>query len=207
MNHQSRKMQMGMTLLELLVATGILAVISTMAFMSIDNLIRSKAILDEHSNQLNQTNLAYYLMQNDLQFAVSNQQLNLQIPEFTGATQNFSLLKFTDQVARSSRIETTPQSRRQQPLQRIRWYVRDEYLVRSVQPAHSNQGQTNWQEMKLLPINSLNCRYKNQVGIETSSWPNSTAENSALPQSIQCSITSAEGLQTDLQVTPWKSIW
>ncbi len=206
MNHLSLKQQSGMTLLEVLVATGILAVISVMAFISIDNMARSKSILNEHTQQLNQTNLAYYLLQNDLQFAVSSQQLNLQNPEFIGGSQNLSLLKFKDQIANSSRIEKF-QSSVVQPIQRIRWYVRDQHLVRAVQPAHATVGAGNWQERKLLPIQSFSCSYRNLVGMDLNEWPNSQSENSTLPETIQCVIVSAAGLETDLQVAPWQSIW
>ncbi len=195
-----------MTLLEVLVATGILAVISTMAFISIDNMVRSKATLSEHTKQLNQTNLAYYLLQNDLQFAVSSQQLSLQAAEFKGTAQSFSLLKFKDQIATSPRIEQT-HSGVSQPIQRVRWYLRDQYLFRAVQPAHASHQIGHWQERQVLAIESFNCSYRNVVGVDLNSWPNTANENSQLPQSIQCLIVSSDGLETELQVSPWQSIW
>lgn len=206
MKHSSLLQQGGMTLLEVLVATGILAIMSAMAFISIDNMVRSKTTLKEHTKQLNQTNLAFYLLQNDLQFAVSSQQLNLLKPEFVGAAQSFSLLKYKDQMATSSRIEQA-QPTVVQPIQKIRWYVRDNHLVRAIQPAHASQGFGQWQERKLLLIKSFSCSYRNLVGLDLSHWPNNQSENNKLPRTIQCLVVSATGLETELQVTPWQSIW
>jgi len=206
MNRLSLQQQAGMTLLEVLVATGILAIISVMAFVSIDNMVRAKTILNEHTRQLNQSNLAFYLLQNDLQFAVSSQQLNLQQAEFSGNSQSFSLIKFQDQIATSSRIEQA-HSTTVHPLQRVRWFLRDNHLYRAVQAAHATQNLGQWQERKLLKVKSFNCNYKDLVGSDLNQWPNDQTQNSQLPKSIQCLIVSAAGLETNLLVTPWQSLW
>ncbi len=198
--------QAGMTLLEVLVATGILAVISSLAFISIDNMVRSKSLLSEHTDQLNQHNLAFFLLQNDLQFAVSSQQLNVSKPEFVGSSQSFSLLKFQDKQASSSRIDQA-QSNLIQPVQRIRWYVKNKFLVRAVQASYVPQSQLNWQERNMMAVQSFSCSYRNQVGIDSSSWPNTQTDNSQLPQTTQCLIVTEDGSESTLQITPWQVLW
>ncbi len=198
--------QMGMTLLEVLIATGILTVISAMAFLSIDNMVRSKTILNQQTEQLNQTNLAFYLLQNDLQFAISSQQLGVAEAEFVGGIQSFTLTRFKRQIATSPRVEDH-NAAINQPLQKVRWYIRDQQLERAVLPAHSTGYGENWQTRTLLPIESFNCSYQNAAGVSSNQWPNEGGENGMLPNSIQCLVVTESGQANEFNVVPWEKIW
>jgi type II secretion system protein J len=207
MKNHARKLQSGMTLLEVLIATSILAVISALAFLSIDNMVKAKSTLNEHTEQLNRVNLALYLLQNDLQFAYSSQQNGLLEAEFTGNSQGFTLLQHKGQTVTSPRIERSPQSI-SQPLQKVRWHINSQQLVRSVLPAYSvNSGTSSWQPQPLLEVSRFSCAYINDAGNRSGQWPNSSFENALLPRSIQCLITTESDMDYEINITPWQKIW
>ncbi len=198
--------QTGMTLLEVLIATAILTIISAMAFLSIDNMVKAKITLNEHTEQLNQANLAFYWLQNDLQFAVSSEQYGLTEAEFIGNMQSFTLTRFKGQTATSTRISNN-QTSIDQPLQKVSWYVRDQQLVRAVLPAHSAGYGENGQARALLPIESFACSYQNAAGIRSNQWPNERRENGQLPYRIQCLVVTKSGQSNEFNIIPWQKIW
>lgn len=202
----SVKLQSGMTLLEVLIATSILAVISAMAFLSIDNMVKAKTTLNANTEQLNQINLALYLIQNDLQFAFSSQQNNLTEAEFTGDGRSFTLLQHKGQTVTSLRIEQSRDSANQ-PLQKVRWYVNNQQLIRAVLPAHNVGYGSGWQQRPLLAVSEFNCVYINDAGSRSGQWPNSSFENAVLPRSIQCLITTESDMEFEINITPWQKIW
>lgn len=198
--------QQGMTLLEVLIATAILTIISALAFLSIDNMVKAKTTLNEHTEQLNLANLTYFLLQNDLQFAVSSQQSGIAEAEFVGNAQDFTLIRFKGQTATSSRIS---QSNKQlnQPLQKVRWYINDQHLTRAVMSAHEVGYGQSWQQRQLLKVKTFSCAYQNAAGNFDNQWPKQAHETALLPKSIQCLITTADDGVTEFNVTPWQQIW
>ena len=194
-----------MTLLEVLIAVSILTVISALAFISIDNMVKAKSALNEHTEQLNQANLTYYLLQNDMQFAVSSQNSQLQEAEFVGNAQGFSLLQYKGQMVSSDRIEQARQLLNQ-PLQQVRWYIRNNQLWRSVTPSHHNGYSPNGQERPMLKVKTFSCSYTDDAGNNHSQWPNNEFENSRLPTIIRCLLETDRGLVSEFNLTPWQKI-
>ncbi|MCB1582349.1 MAG: prepilin-type N-terminal cleavage/methylation domain-containing protein [Xanthomonadales bacterium] len=198
--------QTGMTLLEVLIATAILTIISAMAFLSIDNMVKARATLNQHTRQLNENNLAFYLFQNDLQYAISSQQFNLPEAEFIGSAQGFTLIQFRSQTATSPRIQNNQQTITQ-PLQKIRWYVNNRQLTRTVQPLHSSGYGRREQSRSLLAVDTFSCNYLDVAGNSYNQWPNQSSENSTLPSKVQCLITTDNGLIHEFSIIPWQQIW
>ncbi len=199
--------QQGMTLLEVLVATGILAVISGMAFLSIDNMVKAKASLSEAITEINQANLAQYQFQTDIQMAVSSQQRippPLQ-PEFQANAQTITLLRYRSAQVPVPRVR---EQRRQQhiPLMRVRWYIRNDQWYRATQQADSPVNSNQWLEQPMLDLKSLSCEFANQAGLMQSVWPNSPAENSQLPKQILCQLHTSDNQRTVLKLTPWQHV-
>ena len=205
MRQKTRVKQTGMTLLEVLVATTILTILSALAFVSIDNMVNAKALIKIHTDQLNQDNLGFYQLQNDLQFAVSDRQQNLIASEFVGSTQGFSLLRYQSPTATSTRIEQS-QVANFNSLKRVKWYLKGQHLIRASQSAYGVINGQNWQERSYLDVNSFHCQYSNEAGVKTGQWPNSPIENSRLPKMIECYLISTSGLETEFKVVPWQQI-
>jgi len=198
--------QSGMTLLEVLVATSILAVISAMAFLTIDNMVRAKTSLKEHTDALNQQNRALFVLQNDLQMAVSSQQLGVPNAEFIADSRSISLLRYKNELAISSKIQGT-QVQDQTVMRRVKWYVRDKHLIRAVQPAHQNIQFDSKQEQVLIDVKGFICDYIGDSGDTVNRWPNSLRENSQVPRVIRCTLVTQNDQTSVIKVTPWQAIW
>lgn len=200
------KAQQGMTLLEVLVATAILAIISGMAFMSLNNLANSKQALDVKNKSMNQQNLIQYLLQNDLQMSVSSQQVNNQLKqgEFIANSQSITLLKYKSPQApvNQSRNDNYGNS-----LLRVRWFVRNKTLFRATQSAAAPLSNYNlWQERPMIEVDRFNCVFQNVTGQAQTVWPADQRQFSQLPQMISCELETTEGLNTLLKVVPWQQL-
>ncbi|MFC3194375.1 type II secretion system protein J [Marinicella sediminis] len=198
--------QSGMTLIELLIATGILAVLAGLAFISLDNLIRSKQTIDQHSKQLNQYRRVLYMLQDDLQLAVTSQQSATSQAEFLGEPQRITLNKYQVPQATSIHAEQALGQFRQQ-LRTINWQFINGALYRTDSPAHSAAQVNAFDGQKMLELNRFYCEYNNDVGLGVSRWPASPAQNSRLPGTVICQLEFKDGTSTELLVTPWQSIW
>ena len=203
--------QTGMTLLEVLVATGILTVISAMAFLSLDTLIKSKQSLQEVTEELNQFNLVQFQLQNDIQMAItSNQSLTtIPSPEFIASSQSISLLRYPNATIPNQRNKLSNKNQGQYDqtkpsLIRVRWYVRNDQWIRSSQSAASPINSNQWQERAMLDMKSLNCSYRNTSGLMQSIWPNNQTQNSQLPEMISCQVQLANEQMSVLKLVPWQ---
>ena len=203
--------QQGMTLLEVLVATGILVVISSMAFLSLDTLVKAKQSLQQTTEQLNQSNLAQFQLQNDIQMAItSNQALAvLPAPEFIADSQSITLLRYRNATVPNQRNkrdnnQSTRQRVSNQRLIRVRWYVRNNQWYRASQSAAIPLRSNQWQERPMLAIKSLNCSYQNTAGLMQSIWPNSQSQNAQMPEMVQCQVQLANDQASVLKLVPWQ---
>lgn len=212
-NHGFRKQQ-GMTLLEVLVATGILAIISSMAFLSLDNLVQSKQALDETNSKLNQFNLAQFQLQSDIQMAISSNQINanLATPEFIGNSQSITLIRYQtalvpNQRAERSNTQSAKTNLNSQHLIRVKWYLLNNKLVRATQSAAIPLNSINnnqWQVRDMFDLNLMNCSYQNSAGQLNSVWPNTNAQNTQLPEMVNCQIQASTGEESILKLVPWQ---
>ena len=192
-----------MTLLEVLVATGILALISGLAFVSLDNLIRSKQSLQEANEAINQFNLTIFQLQSDVKLAVGHESplVPSPWPEFSGDSQSISLHRFASAsvpVTRS-RQQTNSQS---QPLQRIRWAVRNGQLIRSSQSAAAPQNSNQWVERPMMAVKTFHCSYHGLTGQSQPRWPGAESQNNQLPEWLVCELTTADDQRSVLHLTP-----
>lgn len=199
-------LQAGMTLLEILVATAILAIISGMAFMSLNNLVAAKQTLDDKNSDLNQQNLAFFQFQNDLQMALSSQQImsDLKQPEFMANSQSITLLKYKSMLAPINRNNNRQSRSVHSPMLRVRWYVRNNTWYRATQPAAAPLTANQWQERAMLTLDRFNCSYRNVSGQTQTAWPNEQRQYSQLPQQINCELTTSAGQTSYFKVAPWQ---
>ncbi|GJM05903.1 MAG: hypothetical protein DHS20C09_18990 [marine bacterium B5-7] len=198
--------QQGMTLLEVLVATAILAIISGLAFLSLDNLVKSKASLDAKTEELNQLNLAQFMFQNDLQMAISSQQTQVisEQQDFIGNSQIMTFLRYNNPQVANGR-ETRLSNALPKPMIRVKWMIRNQQWVRATQNALSPLNSNQWQEQVMLELDSLNCSYQSRSGLMQTTWPNTRFENSQLPESIHCQIQSKNEQRSVLKIVPWQN--
>ncbi len=199
--------QQGMTLLEVLIATAILAIISAMAFLSLDNMAKSKQSLDDKTLELNQFNLAQYMFQNDLQMAISSEIIlgSTEKIDFIGNSQSMNFWRFQKDQVTSGR-ETRARQDLPQPMIRVKWYIRNQQWFRATQSALSPLNSNQWLEQPMLELASMNCSYQSRSGILQSTWPNSRLENSQLPELINCQLQNKHNQRSVLKIIPWQNV-
>ena len=193
-----------MTLLEVLVATGILALISGLAFVSLDNLIRSKQSLQEANEAINQFNLTIFQLQSDVKLAVAHESplVSSPWPEFSGDSQSISLHRFASASVPVTRSRQQANNQSSQPLQRIRWAVRNGQLIRSSQPAAAPQNSNQWVERPMLAVKTFHCSYHGLTGQNQPRWPATESQNNQLPEWLGCELTTADDQRSVLHLTP-----
>lgn len=210
-NQKTIANQCGMTLLEVLVATGILAVISAMGFLSLDTLVKSKQSLQQVADELNQLNLAQFQLQSDVQMAITTNRslVVLPSPEFIANSQSITLLRYRNAKVPHQRNELLNNQQNHQGIInpsviRVRWYVRDDKWYRATQSAASPLRSSHWQERAMLDLKSLNCSYQNVAGSIQSVWPGSQAQNAQLPEVVNCQVQLVNGQVSALKLVPWQ---
>jgi|GEM_PF-1247450 len=203
--------QNGMTLLEVLVATAILAVISSMAFLGLDTLVQSKQSLQQKTKELNQFNLVQFQLQNDIQMAITAHQAiaTLPTPEFIANSQSITLLRYPNATVavprnKASNNRDNTRNNASSSLIRVRWDVRNGQWFRSSQSAASPVNSNQWQEQPMLDLKSLNCNYLNNAQTVQSIWPNNQTQNGQLPEMINCQVTLANDQVSVLKLVPWQ---
>lgn len=197
--------QTGMTLIELLIATGILAILAGLAFISLDNLIRAKQTIDQQVTAQNQFNRVIYQLQDDLQLAVSSQQAGALTTEFSGESQRIQLQRFQAPQVSSRHFQVTNEPH--QPMRQVTWQWINGVLYRSQAPALNAGTARVTDGQAMLRLNRFYCEYRNQAGLSVSRWPATAAQNPRLPQAILCQLESTDGGLTELHITPWQNIW
>jgi prepilin-type N-terminal cleavage/methylation domain-containing protein len=203
--HQQR----GMTLLELLVAAAVMAVLAGLAFMGLDNMATAKRVIDEQNRTLNQQNLALFWLQSDLQLATvhPNPLITPAQAEFSGDSQGFSLLRFQSPTVSSGRNDRRQvASNDAHGLVRVRWYVRNNQWYRATQSAFAPPNSNQWLERPMLALRTVNCQYLNLTGQLQPVWPQGANQGSQLPQRISCGLTDDAGQNSVLNVVPWQHL-
>jgi len=120
--------QSGFTLLELLVAIGIFALMAAMAYGGLNNLIKNRQITDEHATRLTQLQTTFLWLGRDIE-----QTVNRRIRDEYGDSQ---LALSSTEVGRYQ-LELTrggwrnPVGRARSNLQRVAYSVRENQLIRS----------------------------------------------------------------------------
>ncbi len=184
----------GFTLLEVLVAVALVAVVSTLAFLGLNALVQARAQTDIFARQWQQENRAWQWMRQDISQALprpTRDENGAGQPAFIGRPGDFQLIRLRP----FSWDEGThpPVS----PLQKVRWYWHDKRLWRaSKSPPELRAPQ--WQLQSVMTMaNAPVFEYRDSRGRWHRQWPpaqaeapvapaqNPLASRSALPRAIR----------------------
>lgn len=202
------RQQQGMTLLELLVAVSLLAVIAVMAYASLFTLTASKRQMDDTVSQINQDNAALGLFNQDIKMAIGHQsvQHSHELLPFTGDSQSLRLQRYNpfQAVPRHGLVNQL----KQQPaaVLSVRWFVRDQTWYRATRAATSSS-YAPWQEQAMMPLQQIRCQYQSLNGQLLDRWPPAQGPVTALPNAVHCRLMSQHNRESDLIITPWQQIW
>lgn len=174
------KWSKGFTLIEVLVALAIFALLSVISVIGIHQMVQSETVLEENANRLNQLELAYIYLKNDLEQVIDrpvrdyrNEVLSAFIGESKSmfanklfSTMGIRLIEFT-RTGQVNPLETRPLSN----LQRVAYYFKDNTLIRyawlEVDQANSKEPEGR---IILTDVDEVYAQYVNARGEMKETW-------------------------------------
>lgn len=192
---RKRRTQQGFTLIELLIAMSIAAVISLLAYQTIDSSVRSNQILQEHQQDLRQLQSTWWWLEQDLiQLAprAVNDGLGGNLPALTYRVDiplEFSRFSSADSplaMAGSYGVIRVAYRLEERQLIRLQWPVLDR--APDSQPSR---------RVLLENVDEFTVRFLDVKGQWQETWPPVNQEvasvNNRLPKAVEVLVSSAQG--------------
>jgi general secretion pathway protein J len=205
---QSTKGQSGFTLLELLVALGIFALLAAMAYSGLNSVMTARQVTNEHADRLNQLQMAFLWLGRDIEQAV-NRSIRNEYDEEQAAMQGVETGRYQLELTRMG--WRNPANSQRSNLQRVAYGVRDGVLVRSYWNVLDRAQDSEPLESELLDgVEKLELRFKNEKRQWQDSWASNQLSGSStnlsnfeLPIAVEVTLeTRAEGRITRLFRVP-----
>ena len=173
----------GFTLLELLVAVAIFAVVATLAWGGLDAIVRSRRVLDDEAAQLAKLQRAFGRFERDMGAAlprpVRNERNQMEA----------ALAGDAQRLDASTGVPATALSTQAPALQRVAWSCHDGELRRTRWAAPDRTGATASEDQVLLEgLARCRLRYLAQDGLVAERWPLPGMPANALPQGIELEL-------------------
>jgi general secretion pathway protein J len=176
----------GFTLLELMIAISIFAVITTFAYSGLNVVLDAKQQTDEHLERLSKIQLGMHLMQMDIEQAVNRpvrDEYGDAVPALRSGGQSTILLELT----RTGYANPMKLARSQ--LQRVGYLLEEDTLYRVTWPVLDRAQDTEPRRQRLFAgVDSLSFHFIDQALKRQTSWPPLTTEEGAdpgLPKGIE----------------------
>lgn len=159
----------GFTLLELLVAMGIFAILAVMAYGGLSGMLNTRAQADEHAEALRGLQLAYRTLERDIEQWVPRQvrdEFGQSQPALTAGNEIGAALELTHGGWRN------PAEQARSTLQRVAYSVQDEALVRSLWLSLDRPADAQPVEQELLAgVSELRLRFLDGSEVWQERWP------------------------------------
>ena len=204
MNLHTKNEQKGFTLLELLVALGIFAILAAMAYSGLNSVMTARQVTNQHADRLSQLQMAFLWLGRDVEQAIDRP-----IRDEYGVMQLAMLGVETGRY----QLELTrtgwrnPAGRARSHLQRVAYGVREGDLVRAYWNVLDRAQDSEPLESVMLDgVEKLELRFLNASNSWQDSWPSSQpggAPSSTPPKAVEVTLeTKAEGRITRLFRVP-----
>lgn len=198
---KSKKHQQGMTLLELLIATVIMAIMAGMGFIGINAMVEASSRVELKSRQVQQQSMVLTQVSRDVASAISSRQQVSQVSsDFTGDSTRFELTRFEQAL-----LPGVSEGQNMGDVIQVAWYLRNGQLFRSSRPSVQKNNSQAWRDQLMGEVKGWRCEYRDISGQWQPKWPNTPSEHVLLPKVIKCQVTAADGRVSDWQLVPWQA--
>ena len=201
---QNAKKQNGFTLLELLVALGIFAVLAAMAYSGLNSVMTARQVTNQHADRLSQLQMAFLWLGRDVEQAIDRlirDEYGVEQPAMLGVETGRYQLELTRTGWRN------PAGRARSNLQRVAYGIRDGNLMRAYWNVLDRAQDSEPLESVMLDgVEKLELRFLNANNSWQDSWPSNQPggpPSSVPPQAVEVTLeTKAEGRITRLFRVP-----
>lgn len=177
----------GFTLLELLIAIGIFAVMAAVAYEGLRTVLESKQLLDARLQSLSQLQTAFSLLRRDIEQAVLRavrDEAEALLPAFGGSHDSGELLTLTRAGW------SNPREVKRSTLQRVTYRWQDGTLLRSAWDALDRPANADGMELAVLQdVQAMRLRFLDQRGQWHTAWPPEATTDPRLPRAVELALT------------------
>ena len=173
------KPQQGFTLLELLIAVSIFALLATIAYGGLGIVLESRDHTEKRAQRLSQLQIALTIIQRDIEQATSRavrDEYGDSKKAFIGNSESGSYLELT------SNGHSNPLKRTRSSLQRVAYHFSEGELTRSIWPAlDAPQGATPFTHVVLNELTDAHFQYLDSKQKWQPNWPPDTTTGEEIP--------------------------
>lgn len=196
--------QNGFTLLELLVAIGIFALLAAMSYGGLDNVMKARQVTNQHADRLSQLQMAFLWLGRDVEQAV-DRSIRDEYGEVKAAMLGVETGRYQLELSRTG--WRNPAGRTRSNLQRVAYGVRDGALVRAYWNVLDRaQDSAPFESIMLDGVEKLELRFLDEKNKWQDSWPSSQLGGSPSlvpPKALEITVeTKNEGRITRLYRVP-----
>ena len=192
--HTAKQTSSGFTLLELVVAMAVFAIMAAIAYSGLNNVLIARQLTETHSEQLHQLQLAMSWFARDIEQIVNRgvrSEYGEMVPPVVGNDFEGYLLELTRGGWRN------PANQPRSHLQRVAYAVRDEQLVRAYWRVLDRAEDSKPFENVLLDgVKSVEIRYLGADDEWRTSWPELATTGSVapavLPRAIEVNVDTKQ---------------
>ncbi len=184
--------QRGFTLLELLVAIAVFAVIAVAAYAGLRSVLFTRQVVEQEAQRLGRVQLTFAILTRDLE-----QVINRPIRDEFGQTQ--PALKGGGVTGPALTLTRTgwdnPLRQPRAGLQRVAWELEDDHLIRQYWITLDRSGIAEPRRAALLEgVEALRSRFLDSAGEWRTEWPprDATGDTPSLPRAVELTVELAD---------------
>lgn len=184
--------QRGFTLLELLVALAVFAVIAVAAYSGLRSVLFTQSHVEQEARRLAQVQMAISILGRDVEQTVARSirdEYGREQPPLAGGTADDELLSLTRTGW------ANPLGRERARLQRVAYRISDARLIRSYWGTLDRSGLSEPQETPLLDeVQEVRLRFMDEQNAWQSEWPprDATGNIAPLPRAVEVSLVLSD---------------